>query len=862
MNQDLRVELERSISDADAALAKVGAEIRVLMSAKESLQVEMDRSAESLVALAAEKVLLQAELGDALSTKAAAAAEAAAEESRAREQIAILSTKIDGLLAGLEVRKSQSVVDEQRAKDQIADLDKEKHVLSLELEKAKEQAAIGRDVAEKEVSVLRADVASVHRKLGEKARELHALQCLFDTSALQVESLSKQLEGFEDATASAPIAQDDSRELSAIQFRLDESRAQVSALSKQLADSEEEVASGRSRLQSEIFKNEGSQKEIKLLREVSPSAPSSEMSGIIASLTSTLKEVRDKGAANVIKVAELQAVIAAHESEALQSPKSKAAQFAPFTGSPSCYLCRSTLDSIGEDEERNRLLNAEAARVRGLNEDLAALIAAEEKKTVELKIAAGTFSFENPMNRSHGKSPKGPVTKPSVDMKGAEETKSGSVAEKERKAELENQTRLLALTAEEKQKGIALAAAVAEVLGDNDLKASDLAAALRERELLMDAINAEEDRALSLQDRAAEIMEEKALRCSVAAEEERALALLAEATNSSREHFMAASALYEAEKGRAEVAERERVDASEALAKAKERNDQLSASLAAEEQKTIALQAAVAAAQQANRDKAAAASLTEKTTQVISANLDKARAEIAEKEKQLEIQGGKSLRLSAALKDVSGSEDMSSLVSGSLSPLESPRDRKGKGLSVKLEDFENDSGGSDNSQRRRPSLKSIRSPCSDTVPPSSSSFRGAGRTPSSPHPMSGFFGASEMRSPRSSFIQVDKIPFTKPTLGRVPKSEEPRVMTALENEAKIVAERIRSKRDAIRTAVDGSLAAKSRSGKDIFPFIRTQSMNSRDKASAADEEDDCAGPLKAASESLVSEPRLNMKTDR
>ena len=169
----------------------------------------------------------------------------------------------------------------------------------------------------------------------------------------------------------------------------------------------------------------------------------------------------------------------------------------------------------------------------------------------------------------------------------------------------------------------------------------------------MDAINAEEERALSLQDRAAEIMEEKALRFSVAAEEERALALLAEATNSSRDHFVAASALYEAEKNRAESAERDRMAASAALAKAKELNDQLLASLTAEEQRTIVLQAAVAAAQQGNRDKAAAVSLSEQTSLVMSANHNNLRAEIAEKEKQMEIQDGRLERLTAQLKDMS-----------------------------------------------------------------------------------------------------------------------------------------------------------------------------------------------------------------
>ena len=99
---------------------------------------------------------------------------------------------------------------------------------------------------------------------------------------------------------------------------------------------------------------------------------------------------------------------------------------------------------------------------------------------------------------------------------------------------------------------------------------------------------------------------------------------------------------------------------------------------------------------------------------------------------------------------------------------------------------------------------------------------------------------------------VDVIPFTKPPLGRPPKAEEPRKMTAMENEAKIVAERIRAKRDAIRTAVDGSLSAKHTPGGSLIASATSSMISSPGELSMVDEDSDSTlGPLKAASENLV-----------
>ena len=79
-------------------------------------------------------------------------------------------------------------------------------------------------------------------------------------------------------------------------------------------------------------------------------------------------------------------------------------------------------------------------------------------------------------------------------------------------------------------------------------------------------------------------------------------------------------------------------------------------------------------------------------------------------------------------------------------------------------------------------------------------------------------------------------------------------MTAMENEAKIVAERIRAKRDAIRTAVDGSLSAKHTPGGSLIASATSSMISSPGELSMVDEDSDSTlGPLKAASENLVSD---------
>ena len=290
---------------------------------------------------------------------------------------------------------------------------------------------------------------------------------------------------------------------------------------------------------------------------------------------------------------------------------------------------------------------------------------------------------------------------------------------------------------------------------------------------------------------------------------------------------------------------------------ARARNEELLALLKVEEDRAIALLAAAAALAEANRLKAAALALTEEAAQSMSANLNKTRAEIIEAERQLEIEDEKARRLAAALRDLSLSEDLSCI--GSLSPMDSPVCSRGKGLKQpKMDDFDNDSG-SENSQYPTNSMKSVMSPISDTVPPSIPfkklfPTRSGSLPPNSVivpivHPLL-------IRSPTRQYPVVDKIPINKPPLGRGQRPEEPRKLTAMENEAKIVAERIRSKRDAIRNAVDGSLASREVSPiQSPVPFSSSGSVSSLEHGEATnqDEDDDLSlGPFKAASESLVS----------
>ena len=111
-----------------------------------------------------------------------------------------------------------------------------------------------------------------------------------------------------------------------------------------------------------------------------------------------------------------------------------------------------------------------------------------------------------------------------------------------------------------------------------------------------------------------------------------------------------------------------------------------------------------------------------------------------------------------------------------------------------------------------------------------------------------------MRSPRASFIGIDKIPQMKVSLGKAAISEGTR-RTDVDNEAKILAEKLRSKRDAIRAAVDGTLARKIRLSRDAPSYtsaIFLPPNADRGELSTLDDDDDCAAPLKAASESLVS----------
>ena len=982
-NQDLRLELERSSSIAEIALSKHNNEMAALIAVKEGQQ-------EALVTLTADYRKLESELSEALEAKNATAAAAASVESRSREQIAVLSTRIDGLVAGLKVKDAQSAGDEQKARDLIGELEREKSNLSVELErsrvqsaaeqselsvklavlstkheglaaeleKAEAQAAVDvakaedhaatlsgkidgllaelhsarelaatsvsdmqkrldaadaemtaserekqtmvlahgdklsemknlvaaftqrlKEAKEKEaataaaslsatalsveLSIARAAVVSSNKKFDDKEKELLALQCSLDKSTMQIDDLSRQLRSQEEAKSShfdsiPPV--DSNRELSALQFRLNESMAQVSVLSRQVADSEDEVRFERSLLQAEVILNEKLQKQLDLLRSnINKEAPVNEMGGIITSLTATLKEVRDRGATSAAKIIEMKAIIDSYEEEAAAAAESKSSEFSPSSGKVSCYLCHSTIESLGADEDRNKLLNAEAARVRAINEDLIAEIAAEERKTAGLSTTAESFSFENPMGRSKGKA----SFRRGDSSKGADESKSDSASE----VALSLKADLLR-DAETKQRAQALADEIALVMEENELRAKDLAAARSQRELLVHAIAAEEEMALSLQDRAAEVMVERSLRSNIAIEEEKALSLLSGATASSRDRFEAATAMFESEKARALVAEKNRLEASEALAKARERNDRLLATLTAEEERGAALQKAAAQAILANKERASTAAMTEKTAMKLTAALNERRIEIAEKERQLEIQTEKARRLTLNVKDV---DDAMSTVSGSVSPSSlSPKKKSDRGWMTNnekagLEDFRDDSD----------SGESNKSPLGADDSARSSLLKKLFKPPSALNVHAAVMPSKEMlRSPAHlrPMGKTDVIPMNQSILTRGGKADAPRIATAMENEAKIVAEKIRSKRDAIRNAVDGiltssrpptvppspapltscgsSISSMGGTAKTFFAFAE------KTEPAVDDDDESVLGPLKAASQSLVRERLL------
>ena len=448
------------------------------------------------------------------------------------------------------------------------------------------------------------------------------------------------------------------------------------------------------------------------------------------------------------------------------------------------------------------MLNAEAARVRAVNEELIAEIAAEEEKTKFLSTTAENFAFENPMSRL-GRSPKTPASKNGlipINTPRNGEDKNQSPWSGTNPMILMNAKR----QAEAKLKLEEISAETKAVLDENENKSKDLIAAKSQRDLLIHAIAAEEEMALTLQDRAAEIMTERSLRSSIAVEESKALSLLSGATISSRDRFQAATAMFETEKLRAEAAEESRLEMSAALVIARERNAQLLASLTAEEARTLELQVAN---MEAIKERTSITAMSEMTSKRLTAALNDTRAEIAEKERQLEIQGMKARRLTASIRD---NDDAISVVSESISPTSSsPKrpaserawmPRRSEKEKASLEDFRDDSD----------SENSCKTPNGGDDIPSSNLLRKLFKPTSINTNATTIPGREMLKSPvrspvnqRSSSMKMDFVPNMKNNF-KVNK-DEPKGATAMENEAKMIAEKIRNKRDAIRTAVDGIL---------------------------------------------------------
>jgi hypothetical protein len=470
-----------------------------------------------------------------------------------------------------------------------------------------------------------------------------------------------------------------------------------------------------------------------------------------AFLTLLLENAIVKGDRCEVNVGELEVLIAAHQAAIASMGRHDILQSTSYSDESSLHPQDSTQTSMGSDEERNRLLMAEFFRIRSLNEELIAEIAAEEEKGNGLRNSDEDFTFVNPMMRSSGAA---------AGMKKKTADPIGIVKRGKLDRAVEVATAADALRAEEEGKGKALAKQIAEVLEDNAAKAFDLVAALNHRDLLIEAITAEEELSFILQDRAADAMEERSLRCVVALEEERALELLIEASKESRDRFEAAAAMFEIEKERAEEAERARLQISDAIASAVRQNALLSASLSLEGQKTVELESSVA---QAVHARSPVASYPQGDAAALTISMEGIRANSAEM---------KSHSASAALSPMSGSA--------------TPR-RWGKEFNW----HQGDKTPADMDGNSKSPIMTMTA----TSPKDS------------PRPASAMTGREGLRSSLESprLTRMDVIPAEQKGLSRGSKAAEPRVISSMENEAKTAADKMHNKRNAIRNAVNQAL---------------------------------------------------------
>jgi hypothetical protein len=470
-----------------------------------------------------------------------------------------------------------------------------------------------------------------------------------------------------------------------------------------------------------------------------------------AFLTLLLENAIVKGDRCEVNVGELEVLIAAHQAAIASMGRHGILQSTCYRDESSLHPQDSTLTSMGSDEERNRLLMAEFSRISSLNEELIAEIAAEEEKGNGLRNSDEDFTFVNPMMRSSGAA--AGMKKKKADPIGM--VKGGKLGRAD-----EAVTAADALRAEEEAKGKALAEQISEVLEDNAAKAFDLVAALNHRDLLVEAITAEEELSSILQERAADAMEERSLRCIVALEEERALELLIEASKESRDRFKAAAAMFEIEKERAEEAERARVQISDATASAVMQNALLSASLSLEGQKTAELESSVA---QAVHARSPVASNPQGDAAILTISMEGIRANSAEM---------KSPSASAALSPMSGSA--------------TPR-RWGKEFN--WHQVDKTPGDMDGNSKSPVKTMTTTSP------------------KDSPRPASAMTGRESLRSSSGSprLTRMDVIPAEQKGLSRGSKAAEPRVISSMENEAKTAADKMHNKRNAIRNAVNQAL---------------------------------------------------------
>ena len=482
-----------------------------------------------------------------------------------------------------------------------------------------------------------------------------------------------------------------------------------------------------------------------------------------------------KGDRCEVNVSELEVMIAAHQAAIASMARHEVHRTICYSDKSSLYQEQYALPLVEVDERRSRMLTAEVTRIRSQNEDLIVKIAAEGEKENGYRRSNEDFFFENPMKRLSGFK---------KFVKKAERSKEAEIGE----AVVVATTADVLQRVEEERKGNALAAQIAEVLEGNASKASDLVAALTQRDLLVVAIAAEEELSFILQDRAVEVMEERSLRGIIALEEEKALELLIEASQESRDRFEAAAVLFEIEKSRAEAAEQSRVQISDAIASAVVQNALLSASLSLEGQKTIELQNSVA---QAIYVRSSISSSYHGATEALTISIKEIKGKNTERNNSLAVAAEDT---DFTVSPLSGS--------GTVSPKKWGKETIWQQVGMLNPDIDIDM----DSISKSPTM-AIRINFTKDI--------------SRPSPTMAMVGRGSLQSSSESprLPRMDVIPAEQKSLSKGYKATDPKmkITSTMDNEAKMVADKMHNKRNAIRNAVNQALQPSQGLSKDITP---------------------------------------------